>query len=251
MVDYTISETFTLPSKGLIYFPAISPEITMRSMNTADEMRRLSTSEFQYKPMCDVVDDCIVNDTGISSYDMCLGDYQYLLYKLRIITYGADFEVNTTCPFCKFPNKDTLNLDLLPVLEYDEKVDDYKSFTLPMTKSQIKIRFTTPRILDNVDQRAREMKQKAKDKKQDYSMLVMLTSIIESINGKNYNVIDLEKWVRDLPMKDTNTILAYSNKLNNSIGIDSNIEQVCDLCGLDYKVPFNPGYTFFRPEIDI
>lgn len=251
MVDYTISETFTLPSKGLIYSPAIDPTITMRSMNTADEMRRLSTSEYQHKPMCDVVDSCIVNDMGISSYDMCLGDYQFLLYKLRIVTYGAEFEVSTTCPFCKFPNSDTLDLDALPVLEYDESIENYKTFMLPVTNKQVKIRFTTPRILDNADIRAREMKQKSKDKKQDYSILVMLTSIIDTIDGKHYNIIDLEKWVRDLPMKDTNTILAYSTKLNNALGIDSNIEEVCELCGMDYKVPFSPGATFFRPEINI
>lgn len=251
MVDYTISETFTLPSKGLIYYPNINPEVTMRSMNTADEMRRLSVSEYQNKPMCDVLDNCIVNDTDISTYDMCLGDYQFLLYKLRVITYGADFEINTNCPFCKFPNKDTLNLDMLPIMEYDESIENYKTFTLPVTGKQVKIKFTTPRMLDNIDIRAKEMKQKSSDKKQDFSMLVALTSIIDTIDGKNYNIIDLEKWVHDLPMKDTNTILAYSTKLNNSLGVDTNIEEVCELCGLDYKVPFNPGYTFFRPEINI
>lgn len=251
MVDYTISETFTLPSKGLIYSANVPAEITLRSMNTRDEMKRLSTSEYQYKPMCDVVDDCIINDTGISCYDMCIGDYQFLLYKLRIVTYGSDFELNTTCPYCKFHNKETLDLDKLPILTYDEKIQDYMSFELPVSKKNVKIRFTTPRILDTIHVQSREMKQRSTDKDQDYSMLVNLTSIVDSIDGKNYNLVDLEKWVRDLPMKDTNTIFAYSAKLNNSLGVDANVDAVCELCGLDYKIPFRPGSEFFRPTVNI
>ena len=85
MVDYTISEIFTLPSNGLVYDPPVAPEITLRSMTTADEMRRLSTSEYQYKPMSDIMNGCIVDGPKLSTYDMCLGDYQFLLYKLRIV----------------------------------------------------------------------------------------------------------------------------------------------------------------------
>lgn len=251
MADYTISETFTLPSKGLIYNVNVPSNITLRSMNTRDEMRRLSTSEYQYKPMCDVVDDCIIDDTGISCYDMCIGDYQFLLYKLRIVTYGSDFELETTCPFCKFHNKDTINLDTLNVLTYDESIHNYMSFDLPVTKKHVKIKFTTPRMLDNISVQAREMKQRSTDKSQDYSMLTTLTSIIESVDGQERSVMDLEKWVRELPMRDTNTIFAYSAKLNNSLGVDTNIDAVCELCGLDYKVPFRPGAEFFRPSIDI
>ena len=251
MADYTISETFTLPSKGLIYDVNVPEQVTLRSMNTRDEMRRLSVSEYQYKPMCDVVDDCILDDTGISCYDMCIGDYQFLLYKLRIVTYGSDFELNTNCPYCKFHNKDTINLDTLPTLSYDESIRNYMSFELPVTKKNITIKFTTPRILDNIEIQARDMKQKASDKGQDYSMLVTLTSIIDTVDGQKHDIINLEKWVRELPMKDTNTILAYSAKLNNSLGVDANIDAVCELCGLDYKVPFRPGVEFFRPTINI
>ena len=56
---YTISETFTLPSQGKIYTPQINPEIELRSMNTRDEMKRLSPSEHTYKPLCDMIEGCI------------------------------------------------------------------------------------------------------------------------------------------------------------------------------------------------
>ena len=251
MADYTISETFTLPSKGLIYNVNVPANITLRSMNTRDEMRRLSTSEYQYKPMCDVVDDCIIDDTGISCYDMCIGDYQFLLYKLRIVTYGSDFDLETTCPFCKFHNKDTINLDALNVLTYDESIHNYMSFDLPVTKKHVKIKFTTPRMLDNIGVQAREMKQRSTDKSQDYSMLTTLTSIIDTVDGQERSVMDLEKWVRELPMLDIQYITAHADKLNNSFGIDNKLEVECEVCTLPYITSFRINSEFFRPTINI
>ena len=52
-------------------------------MTTNEEMKRLSRSqERPNKPMADVIDDCLVQGPGISAYDLCIGDYQYLMYKL-------------------------------------------------------------------------------------------------------------------------------------------------------------------------
>ena len=75
MKDYNISENFILPSKGKIYTENINPDVTLRSMTTADEMKRLSPSEFPYKKMSTIIDDCIIEDLPLSAYDMCIGDY--------------------------------------------------------------------------------------------------------------------------------------------------------------------------------
>ena len=50
--DFTISENYILPSLGKIYEEEFDPHITIRSMTTADEMKRLSPSELTYKNMC-------------------------------------------------------------------------------------------------------------------------------------------------------------------------------------------------------
>ena len=41
MKDYTIAETYTLPSRGKIYGTGISETVTLRSMTTAEEQKRL------------------------------------------------------------------------------------------------------------------------------------------------------------------------------------------------------------------
>jgi hypothetical protein len=65
---------------GLVYDKPINPVFKIRSMTTEEEMRRLAHTERPYKLLCDIIEECIVGDKpGISVYDMCLGDYQYLL----------------------------------------------------------------------------------------------------------------------------------------------------------------------------
>ena len=59
MKEVSIKETFTLPSKGLVYDEKINPNITLRSMTTMEEMKRLSPSDLEYKTISEIIDDCI------------------------------------------------------------------------------------------------------------------------------------------------------------------------------------------------
>ena len=82
MADYTIAERYTLPSHGLLYDKEINPEIKLRSMTVRDEMKRLSpvTDGTIYRNMAEIIDSCLVEKPGISAYDLCVGDYQFLLH---------------------------------------------------------------------------------------------------------------------------------------------------------------------------
>ena len=78
--DYTLTGTYTLPSLGKVYGDKkINPEITLRSMTTEEEMKRLNPSDKPYKVMADIIDACMIEKPGISSYDMCIGDYQSVI----------------------------------------------------------------------------------------------------------------------------------------------------------------------------
>ena len=93
MTNYTIGNQYTLPSLGKVYDKQINPQITLRSMTIEDEMKRLNHADRPYKVMCEIIDDCLIEKLGISSYDMCLGDYQFLLHKLRVVTYGKEYKL--------------------------------------------------------------------------------------------------------------------------------------------------------------
>ena len=164
MKDYTISETFVLPSKGKIY-NSVVPEVRLRSMSTMEEMKRLSPTDTPYKTMSEIIDDCLIDDIGISSYDLCIGDYLFLLHRLRVVTYGSKYTLTSICPFCGCENTDTIDLLDIPIKEYDEENEKYRSFILPTSGKEILLKYQTPRMVDTVELKVKELKKEIADLK--------------------------------------------------------------------------------------
>lgn len=249
MDKYTIKETFELPSKGSIYSTTVAPRVTLRSMTTQDEMTRLSPSENSFEPMCKLIDDCMIEFPGISSYDMCLGDYQFLLYRLRAITYGEEYTMGSVCPYCKSQHVEKVNLSELAPINLEEDIKKYQRFELPVTKKTIEINFQTPRMLDSIQAREKEFRRKHKEVTQDYTLVFTLEELINTIDGRKVDPITLEEWIKQLPMKDTNIIIQSASKLNEAVGMNTTVEQVCDVCGLNFNTKVRADAEFFRPAL--
>lgn len=250
--NYTIVESYTLPSKGMVYNKQVNPIVSLRSMTTEDEMLRLAHSDRPYKLLCDIIDSCMVKEKpGISSYDMCLGDYQFLLHKIRVVTYGPDYKTYSICPYCGEPNTKDVNLDDIPVHEYTDDLKKYFEFKLPRTGKTVKIRLQTPRIVDDIQNKIKELKKKSPDIKVDPTILYTVQSLIEKVDDVVLNPMELDRLVRGLPMADTNYILRCAEKLNSNIGLDTNLNIECKGCGVDYDTPFRITSEFFGPQIDL
>ena len=250
--NYSISEEYILPSRGKIYSQKVNPVVKLRSMTTNEEMKRLAPSERSYQSICEIIDDCLVEKIGISAYDMCLSDYQYLLHKLRVVTYGPEYTVTATCPHCLTTSEKTINLDEIEVTEFDEeKVNRLLEFELPQSGKKIHIVMQTPRMIDDVDLEIKERRKKSKNKNDGSAFLLTVASFIDTIDGKNVNPLQKEEFVRNLPMMDTNYIVKYAQKLVESFGLNTSLDLTCDVCGLDYTSPFRITAEFFGPSVDI
>ena len=249
MDNYTIQETFTLPSKGKIYGDAVPQDITLRSMQLIDEMRMTSPSTYQYKSMCDTIENCIVGGFPIHVYDMCIGDYQFLMHKLRVVTYGNTYPFATKCTSCGTWTTQEINLDELQVLEYDESFDNLKIITLPQCGKQIELNFQTPRMLDEIERKRNE--RLAKDSEQlDPRLELMLKSVIAKVDGKILTYVQLDTFINKLSMKDINYIIKSADKLNGRIGIDTTIGCHCSKCRANYLSTFCFTPEFYSPSID-
>ena len=250
-MDYTIAENYTLPSRGEIYDVEVNPNIKIRSMTTQEEMKRLAPSEgLPYKNICEIIDDCLVEKPGISVYDMHLGDYQFLLHKMRIVTYGDEYTVQAHCPYCSALNSDSISLEDLQVFNFDaDEVKSYFEFDLPKSGRHIKLRMQTPRILDEIQTRAREIKKKSRNYIGDPAFLVSIEMMIAEIDGKKPNPLNLTDFVKSLPMMDTNVIVQHCQKINESIGLDTLLKNTCDVCGLEFESRFRTNSQFFGPAV--
>ena len=245
----TIKEDFELPSKGKIYSKKVDPSIRLRAMTVEDEMKRVAPSQNPYKSMSEIIESCLVEKLPIPVYDLCLGDYTFLLHKLRIVTYGPEYKLRFTCPNCGATETITVDLDDMHINEYDDSIKDLFTIKLPVTGHEVKLRFQTPRDLDRINREAAKMREDFPDMVGDPTILLTLQSLIESIDGEAIDPILIKETLKKLPMMDTNLISKTATKLNSLIGIDSDLDITCSKCGVNVKTPFRYTNEFFGPTI--
>ena len=249
MAEYTIAENFTLPSKGLVYKEKVNPVVKLRSMTVEEEMKRLAYSELPYKMLAEIIDDCLVEKPGIPVYDMCIGDYEFLLHKLREVTYGSDYKVNSVCPHCGEINKSTIDLSKLNILEYSaDESEDKLNITLPQSKKHIKLKLQTPRMLDEVKIKSEDLKKRFPDMTGEPAFLFSIMAMIESVDNEVLDDMRLNSFVKKLGMRDVNYLIQKLEKIK--IGVDTNIECTCQHCGEKYNFPFPVSSEFFRPSVE-
>ena len=243
-----IQESFTLPSKGLIYDVPINPNLTMRSMTTCEEMKRLSKSEYPLRQMCEIIEDCLITKPDISVYDMCLADYQYLMFKLRTITYGSDYSMTAICPICNKVQTVKLNLDDLEVKTFSEDILKYFRVHLPKSNVDVELRLQTPRIMDNISRRKKEL-EKLSPKSGDVTYMLEVENLIKTYDGKSLTEIELEQVVKQMPMYDVNILVQTNMQIQKELGIIPLVNIDCEGCGAKLPVQFQFNRDFFSPRV--
>lgn len=250
--NYTIAETYDLPSKGLIYENKNirTKDLKLRSMTTEEELKRQSPSQRPLKNLAEIIDDCLIDKPGISSYDMCVGDYEFLLHKLRLVTHGPTYEMLVECQACGHIEEIKYDLTQEKELEFDmNKFNELLSIHLPKSDRDIKLKYQTPRMLDDIEVKAKEFQKNNKDVKYNPRPLYTMQFAIDTVDGDKLKPYDLEEFVKKLPAADSNLLLARIGQINKQIGLDTIFTYTCDKCGFDNTTFFRVGPKFFRPEI--
>jgi predicted RNA-binding Zn-ribbon protein involved in translation (DUF1610 family) len=246
--DFTIMEGYELPSKGKIYDKVVNPHIELRSMTAREEMRRLSPSSTPLKTLADIIEDCCIEKPAIHVYDMALGDYEFLLHKLRTVTYGEDYKVNLRCSECGEVIETIAKLDQLTVKEFDEEaINNLRTFSLPKTGRTVSLNFISPRSVEESEVKVRDMKRRYKDATLDFETLVRLLVNIDTIDGEKKSEHELQTFITSLPAIDLQKILNNIDKLNQQIGLDNILYLTCPKCGEEITTFFRFGPEFFRP----
>ena len=246
--DYTIMEGYELPSKGKIYSENVNPHVELRSMTARDEMKRLSPSSTPLKTLADIIEGCCIEKPAIHVYDMSLGDYEFLLHKLRIVTYGEDYKVALRCTDCGEMIETVAKLDQLSVKEYDEEtINGLRTFSLPKSGRIVSLNFISPRRVEEMEVKVKDMKRKYKNATIDFETLVRLLANIDLVDGEKKSETELENIITNLPALDLQKILNNIDKLNQQIGLDNVLYLTCPKCGEDITTFFRFGPEFFRP----
>ena len=211
-------------------------------------MKRLSPSTARFKVLADIIEGCMIEKPAVHVYDMALGDYEFLLHKLRIVTYGDEYKIAIKCSNCGEIVETTAHLDELKVVDFDEaKFEELKTIKLPKSGDTVSIKFQTPRMLDEMEAEVKELKRKFKTADISFDLLVLLKTIINTVNGEKLSSAQLENYVNKLPALDMNKLVNAIDDLNALVGIENDLTVICPKCGGEVSTYFRFGPEFFRP----
>ena len=244
-------ESVPLPSLGLIYPPS-SPlhgqeTLQIRPMTAREE--DILTSRAYIKDgtvISKLIDSCLV-DKRINSEDLISGDRTALMVALRITGYGADYNIEVSCPECGATNKTEFDLSQLPIKRLQVEPTDIGhnlfEIVLPVTKKSVKVKFLTGH--DEKEMMIINERKKKSGLSTDTGVTDRLTRCIESVD----DITDKNKiafFVKNMPVRDSLALRRFLD--NQEPGVEMKGHLRCNSCFEESEVELPIGASFFWPE---
>ena len=216
-----------LPSKCKFYsLPDPGSNVSVRPMTFEDEkaIATIKKSD-RMNPINYLLSRC-VNNLNIN--ELLLMDKMYLLYKIREVSYGPEYEVNITCPKCNSDSEVKIDISKLLLNEVPDDLTDPREVTLPAIKKNAIVRF--PRL-----------------KEEKYLNFIenkngQFWRFIESIDGHSDKKV-ISKVLDKLPLGDMHVLISELTKAE--YGLDSKINYICGDCEGETVVDIPIGENFF------
>ena len=225
-------ETYTLPSKGLLYKPEdnIPASITLRRMTTKEDKLRLrNTNVFQTRR--DILQACIM-EQGVDVNKMAVEDVNFLLFRLRTISLLDDmYKVQCTCPHCDTTFIHEFKLSDVPVNYLNKKDLSLYKVELPVSKQ--KIDFKAPTLANMISTNESYMDYITQFPDADRVGYLYDKSNLMYVDRVNdHKLIDVEKeeWFDSLDILDSRAISNIVRSLESLFGFDENIKAQCPNC---------------------
>lgn len=197
-----------LPSKTSVYGDV---KVEIKPWGFEEEKVLTSTSK---KNQTDIINRLITQCTrGIEVKDLLIADKLFLLYKLREISYGNNYEVNIPCSECEFFNGLIIEINKLDVTYVPEGFQDLVTVKLPNAGVHVVIRH--PKVKDEALFRSD-------------AIISILHKFIVSVEG-NDNIFIIDAFVKRLLSQDLGVLKKAI--LDLDFGLQTNIKFSCTECG--------------------
>tara|TARA_R100000458_G_scaffold58174_1_gene65677 strand:- start:329 stop:1177 length:849 start_codon:yes stop_codon:yes gene_type:complete len=159
--------------------------------------------------------------------DLALTDKNYILFKLRELSYGSRYDIEAECNDCGAGNKLTVELDKLPV-NY-ATLEDSRSTKILLPDSEVEVEYTVPVASD----------EKFLTKTED--LMDNLWRFVKNIAGHKERMI-IQGFISKTTAKDV-TVLR-SAIFNTDFGLQTRVNFICNECQSDsvIELPINEGF---------
>lgn len=229
------SESYVLPSKGLVYDLALKmpQSITLRRMTTKeDKIRMRNTSENNIRK--ELLQACIV-EPGIDAGNLTLIDANYLLFRLRVLSLLDDtYKISVRCPHCGTEFIHQINLSEVPVKYLEE--DDLKllKIELPISKAKVDLAYPSLNTMIVASEKLADyfdMFPNADRAEQIYTTSASI--YVQKVNGKDMLTEEKDLWMDNLDIIDSRALRDVTQQLDNLYGYVDEIIGQCPQCSKD------------------
>ncbi len=267
--DFIPWEEVTLPSRGIYYGDKLPGGVCrVRAMGIHAEKILATQRLAQTGQSIDhLFKHCIQLTDEMDPLDLLSGDRVFLLYVLRGLTHGNNYEFSIKCPSCEFTSIQAYDLnELAGTQTFGDESLGSEPFQVPLPYMSevigrevwVKIRFMRGKDVSTLTNKQKFKKRITHSNRRrqgraiaiDETITENLSLIIRGFGGEG---VDGEVGSRDkiaslvdrMHARDTAVIREFLRK--HSPGIDTMIRVECPECGSDYQTDLPITESFFRP----
>lgn len=239
-----MQEKITLPSNGVFYDQDFPINLVIRSLTTNEE--QLLYGSITETVIDKILSNCIVEPANFPIDELIPADKTFILFKLRILSYGQEYNQTIYCPYCNHEGVAILDLDQLPCDELDEdKIKLPLKLTLPMSKDVIELKVLTEKDYKTIKERAQKVSKRLSLPFGQVEHKLRFAKQIKSINGEKVDSFLAEKYYGEMHVRDVKYIESALNSLK--VGYQGVLEAICPACERDILVPFEMTSEFLNP----
>lgn len=264
-------EVCSLPSRGM-YYDWPDGNVEVRAMGQTAEKILATQRLAQTGQSIDYLfRECCRFPEGFDPINLLLGDRIFLLYYLRGITHGNEYEFGVTCPNCEAVTTHTYDLNLLAsTITWADTGIGSEPFkiNLPYLSEAtgrdvwVGIRFLRASDANSMIAKRKTVKkatarpggarnrvdprqQQQQNHEIDESITDNLENIIVNVMGVD-NPFTIKSFISKLHATDTAAIREWLSA--NTPGIDTTVALQCTGCDNDFTVELPISESFFRPS---
>jgi len=240
-----------IPSRGFLYKEITDDEevangvIQIRPM-TLNEEKIITTDRLvqQGKALDMILENCV--KSNISSYDLLSSDRLYILFYLRGMSYGLNYDFAIRCYHCGFNFEQTIEIDKLPVKTWESPKEAIEpiNMTLPLTKFLVEAHFMRGKDESRLTEASREIKNFNQADDDIGQAITLLITKITTKDGEILSPRDKADFINNMTAGDADFFREVMR--DKDCGIQMLDHIYCPKCNgqLEFNIPL--GRNFFR-----
>lgn len=249
--QFAESELVPLPSGGRLYKDITDDKDILKGSirvfpMTLKEEEILSTPRFLKAGIATrmILDRCIASD--IEAKDILLFDSNFLLFYLRKISYGDEYEFEITCSNAVCDRKYTHKV-FVSSLVFEELSKEVKEpIIVKLPHSKYTVRTILPRLYHSEDIFLKNQKRKKSTTDEDKRLLDNLLFTAQSITSPDGDEVDRDDWEEFFESITGIDTAELRDKTSFSTGVDELTGVTCPYCDSEYSGTIPIGINFFR-----